>query len=93
MMFPETMTGFFIYATPYLMYPYYATSERPFGPAPGRAQQWAGASMGRARMRIAAVWGTLAHRAWSPPPPPGPEARRVLPLARGRRARASGSWN
>ena len=33
MMMPETMTGFFIYASRYLLYPYYATVVRPFGPA------------------------------------------------------------
>jgi putative copper resistance protein D len=64
MMFPETMTGFFIYATPYLMYPYYATSERPFGPSPLRDQQWGGAIMWSASMLVDAVWVTLAARDW-----------------------------
>jgi cytochrome c oxidase assembly factor CtaG len=64
MMTPETMTGFFIYATGYLMYPYYATVQRPFGPSPVRDQQWGGALMWSGSMVVDAVWVTLAARDW-----------------------------
>jgi putative copper resistance protein D len=64
MMFPETMTGFFIYATSYLMYPYYASVDRPFGPPPVRDQQWGGALMWSVSMLIDAVWVTIAARHW-----------------------------
>lgn len=64
MMLPETMVGFFIYASGYLMYPYYATVERPFGPSPVRDQQWGGALMWSASMLIDAAWVTIAARHW-----------------------------
>lgn len=64
MMFPETMTGFFIYATSYLMYPYYATVARPFGPPPVRDQQWGGALMWSVSMLIDAIWVTIAAKHW-----------------------------
>jgi putative copper resistance protein D len=64
MMTPETMTGFFIYATGYVMYPYYAQVQRPFGPSALRDQQWGGALMWSASMIIDAVWVTLAARDW-----------------------------
>jgi len=64
MMTPETMTGFFIYATGYVMYPHYLTVARPFGPGPLRDQQLGGALMWSAAMVIDAVWVTLAARDW-----------------------------
>ncbi len=64
MMTPETMTGFFIYATGYVMYPYYARVQRPFGPPALRDQQWGGALMWSASMIIDAVWVTLSARDW-----------------------------
>ncbi len=64
MMTPETMTGFFIYATSYLMYPYYASVDRPFGPRPVRDQQWGGALMWSVSMLVDAVWVTIAARDW-----------------------------
>jgi cytochrome c oxidase assembly factor CtaG len=64
MMFPETMTGFFIYATGYLMYPYYAHVSRPFGPPPVRDQQWGGAVMWSMSMLVDAVWVTMAAADW-----------------------------
>lgn len=64
MMFPETMTGFFIYATGYLMYPYYATVPRPFGPPPLQDQQWGGALMWSGSMLVDAVWVTIAAKHW-----------------------------
>jgi cytochrome c oxidase assembly factor CtaG len=64
MMTPETMTGFFIYATGYVMYPFYLTVDRPFGPSALRDQQWGGALMWSGSMIIDAVWVTLAAREW-----------------------------
>ena len=64
MMIPETMTGFFIYATPYLLYPSYAKVARPFGPGPLGDQQLAGALMWSAGMIIDAVWVSLAVLDW-----------------------------
>ena len=64
MMTPETMTGFFIYATGYVMYPYYLTVDRPFGPSALRDQQWGGALMWSGSMLIDAVWVTIAAREW-----------------------------
>ena len=64
MMTPETMTGFFIYSTGYVMYPYYTTVSRPFGPSPLKDQQWGGALMWSASMLIDAVWVTIAVKHW-----------------------------
>lgn len=64
MMTPETMTGFFIYATGYVMYAHYRTVERPFGPSALRDQQWGGALMWSGAMLIDAVWVTIAARDW-----------------------------
>lgn len=64
MMFPETMTGFFIYAASFLMYPYYATADRPFGPNPLQDQRLGGALMWAGSMIIDSVWVILAVRDW-----------------------------
>jgi cytochrome c oxidase assembly factor CtaG len=64
MMFPETMTGFFIYATGYVMFPYYLHVDRPFGPPPLRDQQWGGALMWSGSMLVDAVWVTIAACDW-----------------------------
>lgn len=64
MMFPETMSGFFIYATNYVMYPYYATVDRPFGPGPIPDQQLGGALMWSGSMIIDSVWVTVAACDW-----------------------------
>lgn len=64
MMTPETMTGFFIYATSYVMYPHYARVDRPFGPSALRDQQWGGALMWGGSMVIDAVWVTIAVAQW-----------------------------
>jgi cytochrome c oxidase assembly factor CtaG len=64
MMFPETMTGFFIYASRYLMYPFYGGVERPFGPAPLADQQLGGALMWGGSMVIDSIWVVLAVMAW-----------------------------
>lgn len=64
MMIPETMTGFFIYAANYLLYPYYAHVDRPFGPGPFYDQQLAGALMWAGSMVIDSVWVVLAVLDW-----------------------------
>ena len=64
MMVPETMTGFFIYASTFVMYPFYATVNRPFGPGPLADQQLGGALMWAGSMGIDAVWIALAAHEW-----------------------------
>jgi putative copper resistance protein D len=64
MMVPETMTGFFIYASNYLLYPYYGHVARPFGPGPLKDQQFAGALMWAGSMLIDSVWVALAVLEW-----------------------------
>jgi cytochrome c oxidase assembly factor CtaG len=64
MMIPETMTGFFIYSSNYLLYPFYASVDRPFGPAPLADQQLAGALMWSGSMLIDSVWVTVAVLEW-----------------------------
>jgi cytochrome c oxidase assembly factor CtaG len=64
MMIPETMTGFFIYASNYLLYPFYGVVQRPFGPAPLADQQLAGALMWSGSMLIDSVWVTVAVLEW-----------------------------
>jgi putative copper resistance protein D len=64
MMIPETMTGFFIYASGYLLYPYYGTVARPFGPGPLNDQQLAGALMWSGSMLIDSVWVSIAVLDW-----------------------------
>jgi len=64
MMVPEAFTGFFIYASPYLMYPFYATVDRPFGPGPLADQQLGGALMWSGSMLLDTAWIALAARDW-----------------------------
>jgi putative copper resistance protein D len=64
MMLPETMTGFFIYASDYLRYPYYRHVARPFGPGPLEDQQLAGALMWSGCMLIDSIWVTMAAVEW-----------------------------
>jgi putative membrane protein len=64
MMIPETMTGFFIYASRYLLYPFYGDVARPFGPAPLPDQQLAGALMWSGSMLIDSVWVSIAVLEW-----------------------------
>jgi cytochrome c oxidase assembly factor CtaG len=64
MMIPETMTGFFIYGSNYLIYPSYRTVVRPFGPNPLNDQQLAGALMWSGSMIIDSVWVSLAVLEW-----------------------------
>lgn len=64
MMVPETMTGFFIYASPFVMYPFYAAVSRPFGPGALADQQLGGALMWAGSMAIDSVWIALAAHEW-----------------------------
>ncbi|MGH8891372.1 MAG: cytochrome c oxidase assembly protein [Acidothermaceae bacterium] len=64
MMLPETMTGFFIYSSNYLLYPFYATAPRSFGPSPLADQQLAGSLMWAGSMLIDSVWVTIAVLEW-----------------------------
>ena len=64
MMVPETFTGFFIYASNYDLYPFYATVHRPFGPGPLADQQIGGILMWAGGMLVDTVWLALAVAAW-----------------------------
>lgn len=64
MMFPETMTGFFIYASSFLIFKFYATVHRPFGPGPIHDQQFGGALMWAGSMLIDSLWVVLAVLHW-----------------------------
>ncbi len=64
MMVPEAMSGFFIYSSQYLMYPYYGTVSRPFGPGPLADQQFGGALMWGAGMIIDSIWVAVAVHEW-----------------------------
>ena len=64
MMFPETLSGFFLYATTSVLYPYYAQVERPFGPGPLADQRLGGALMWGGSMIVDSLWVTLAVLAW-----------------------------
>ncbi|MEO6702372.1 MAG: cytochrome c oxidase assembly protein, partial [Jatrophihabitantaceae bacterium] len=64
MMVPEAFTGFFIYATPYVMYPFYASVQRPFGPGVLADQQLGGALMWSSSMLLDTAWLALAAREW-----------------------------
>ena len=64
MMFPETLSGFFLYASTYVMYPYYAQVERPFGPGPLADQRLGGALMWGGSMILDSLWVSLAVLAW-----------------------------
>lgn len=64
MMAPEAMTGFFIYASHSVLYPYYATVARPFGPGPLGDQQLGGGLMWGGSMVIDTAWMMLAVVGW-----------------------------
>ncbi|MDQ2758152.1 MAG: cytochrome c oxidase assembly protein [Actinomycetota bacterium] len=61
---PESMTGFFLYTAPGVLYPAYAQSDRPFGPGPLADQQLGGALMWCGGMVVGAVWISVAVAAW-----------------------------
>jgi putative copper resistance protein D len=64
MMFPETMSGFFIYSSNYVMFPFYGRVHRPFGPGPIADQQLGGALMWAGSMIIDSVWVIIAVSDW-----------------------------
>jgi len=64
MMAPEAFTGFFIYSTPYVMYRFYASTDRPFGPGPLADQQLGGALMWSSGMLLDTAWLVLAAHDW-----------------------------
>lgn len=64
MMAPEAITGFFLYASAYPVYPYYFHNARPFGPPPLSDQQLGGAFMWSSGMILDVVWMALAVRDW-----------------------------
>ncbi len=64
MMVPEAMTGFFLYASPYVMYPHYALQDPPFGLEALPDQQLGGALMWAGSMLIDTAWVALAAREW-----------------------------
>jgi putative copper resistance protein D len=64
MMAPEAMTGFFIYASSHVLYPYYLTVARPFGPTPLTGQQLGGALMWGGSMVLDAGWVMFAVVGW-----------------------------
>jgi len=64
MMFPETLSGFFLYASTSVRYPYYAQVERPFGPGALVDQRFGGALMWGGSMILDSLWVTLAVLAW-----------------------------
>jgi putative copper resistance protein D len=64
MMAPETLTGFFIYASHYPLYSHYVDVYRPFGPSPLVDQQLAGALMWAGSMLIDSLWVSLAVLDW-----------------------------
>lgn len=64
MMVPETLTGFFLYSSGYVRYPFLATVHRPFGPGPLADQQLGGALMWAGSMAIDTVWIALGMLVW-----------------------------
>ena len=63
---PLSISGlsFFIYASNYLLYPFYAHVRRPFGPPPLADQQVGGILMWSGGMLIDVAWLVLATTAW-----------------------------
>lgn len=64
MMMPMSILGFFIYAAPHLVYPFYASVTRPFGPGPLPDQQLGGALMWSTSMILSVVWFALTGLRW-----------------------------
>ena len=64
MMAPEAMTGFFVYASHHVLYPYYTVVARPFGPGPLASQQLGGGLMWGGSMVIDTAWMMLAVVGW-----------------------------
>jgi cytochrome c oxidase assembly factor CtaG len=65
MMLPETMTGFAIYMSSAVMYPYYESVVRPWGPATALTdQRLGGALMWSSGMVLDALWISVAAWQW-----------------------------
>jgi len=65
MMVPETMTGFAIYMASGVMYPYYNSVERPWGPSTALTdQRLGGALMWSSGMVLDALWISVAAWQW-----------------------------
>jgi cytochrome c oxidase assembly factor CtaG len=64
MMAPETMTGFFIYTSTQVLYPAYASIDRPIIASALADQQLGGALMWCSGMVIDSVWIAVAVHAW-----------------------------
>lgn len=64
MMVPETMTGFFIYASTHVRYPHYETVLRPFGSDALTDQRLGGGLMWSMSMVIDSIWLAVAVSDW-----------------------------
>jgi cytochrome c oxidase assembly factor CtaG len=65
MMLPETMTGFALYMTSAVIYPYYEQVSRPWGPSSALADQRLGGSlMWASGMVLDALWISVAAWQW-----------------------------
>ncbi|MDQ1734471.1 MAG: hypothetical protein QOH56_722 [Pseudonocardiales bacterium] len=64
MMVPEGVTGFFLYASPYVLYSHYSKVVRPFGPSPLADQQLGGSLMWAGSMLLDTAWVALAAGEW-----------------------------
>jgi cytochrome c oxidase assembly factor CtaG len=65
MMLPETMTGFALYMTGAVMYPYYESVVRPWGPSTALGdQRLGGALMWTSGMVLDALWISVAAWQW-----------------------------
>ena len=64
MMVPETMTGFFIYASSTVRYPHYETVIRPFGVDALSDQRLGGSLMWAMSMVIDSIWLAVAVSDW-----------------------------
>lgn len=65
MMVPETVVGFSIYTSSHVLYPYYSTVTRPWGPATALDdQRLAGAFMWSSGMVFNAIWIAVAAWEW-----------------------------
>jgi cytochrome c oxidase assembly factor CtaG len=60
----EAVTGFFIYTARGVLYPFYATTQRPFGPGPLFDQQIGGGLMWCTGMLVDSLWIVVAVQGW-----------------------------
>lgn len=64
MMPVEALTGFIIYSSPTILYPFYLHVDRPFGPGPLTDQHYGGVLMWVVGMLIDILWILVAVAAW-----------------------------